>query len=183
MKKIVNLSIISILAIACYNNSESLTPVEDHLCTKLSPCIEDAFAYFIEHEENPDTSIIYLMEFLVGEFGFPQDDTLICFCKYYKGQSTDGVKGIMTIGDYKLLVLDKQNVGYEFYNVDSLVDTDLSELCLPISEDVINCLTFVLDGDSCLGLLGCQPDDFVPIKIDRKQMGQETDSCYKEKYR
>lgn len=166
MKKIVIISIISILATACHNNSEYVTPGEEQLCPKLSPCIEGAFAYYIKHEENPDTSTIYSMEFLVGEHGFPQDDTLICFCMYDKGQSTDGLKGIVAIGDYNVLVFDKQNVGNEFYNADSLVDTDLNGLCLSSSKDTIYCCAFVLDGNSHLYLLGCQPDDFVPIRIN-----------------
>ncbi|MBO4308063.1 MAG: hypothetical protein J5848_07125 [Bacteroidales bacterium] len=167
MKKII-IPVITLLTVACYNNSESEVLGRNGLCRKLSPCIEDAFAYYIKHEDNPDTSTIYLMEFLVGEPGFPQDDTLILFCACCNRQLADGIKGIMTIGEYKVLVFDKQNVGNKFYNVDSLVDIDLDRLCLPSSENLINCYAFVLDGDSNLYLLGCQPDDFVPIKIDRE---------------
>ena len=180
MKKIGVTFIISIFAIACHNNSKYVTSGEEQLCPKLSSCIEEAFAYYIKHEENPDTSTICLMEFLVGEYGFPQDDTLICFCMYDNRHSSDGLKGIIAIGGYNVLVFDKQNVGKEFYNVDSLVDTDISELCLSIPEDAIDCCAFVLDGNPYLYLLGCQPDDFVPIKIDRKQVGQRTDICHKE---
>lgn len=161
------LTVVAILTVACHNNTEYVTVGEEQLSPKLSPCMEDAFAYFIKHEENPDTSTIYMMEFLVGELGFPQDDTLICFCMYDKRHSADGLRGIMVIGDYKVLVFDKQNVGDEFYNADSLMDTDLSGLCLSSSEDMINCAAFVLDGSPYLELLGCQPDDFERIKIDR----------------
>ena len=67
-----------------------------------------------------------------------------------------------------MLVFDKQNVGKNFYNIDSLIDTDLNKLCISSSENLIDCCAFVLDGDSYLYLLGCQPDDFLPIKIDRE---------------
>lgn len=165
MKKIVILSIIFILASACYNNSESVAWGREQYSPKLSHCIEESFAYFIKHEDNPNTSTVYMMEFLVEVPGFPPSDTLICFCACNKRQLADGVKGIITIGDYRVLVIDQQDIGGGYYNVDSLVDTDLNRLCLSSSEVVTNCCVFVLDGDSYLYLLGCQPDDFVPIKI------------------
>ncbi len=167
MKKIAIMTIFSILAAACHNNCESTTPVREHSCPKLSPCLEKSFDYYIKHEDNPDTSTIYLMEFTVGEPGFPQDDTLIFFYAYNNRLPADDLRGIMTIGDYKVLVFDKQNVGKNLYNIDSLRDTDLNRLCISSSEDLISCCAFVLNGDSCLNLLGRQPDDFVPIKIDR----------------
>lgn len=168
MKEILIFTIFSILAAACHNNSESEVPERKHACPKMSSCLEDAFAYYIKHENNPDTSTFYLMEFLVGASGFPQDDTLICFYAYNKRQLAEDFRGLMTIGDYKVLVFDKQNVGKNFYNIDSLIDTDLNKLCISSSENLIDCCAFVLDGDSYLYLLGCQPDDFLPIKIDRE---------------
>lgn len=170
MKNNIIIFIISILATACHNDFESVIPTEELLCSKLSPCIEDAFAYYINHEENPDTSTIYMMEFMVGEPGFSLDDTLICFCVCHKWLVANGVKGIMAIGDYKVLILDENDVGRECYNEDSLINIDLDRLCLSSSEDVVDCCVFVRDGDSCLHLLGCQPDDYVPIKIERKQV-------------
>ena len=155
------------LASACYNNSDSVALGCKQSSPKLSPCIEDAFGYYIKHEDNPNTSTVYLMEFLVGESGFPIDDTMICFSACHKRQIADGVKGVMTIGDYKVLVIDKQDVGGKYYNVDSLVDIDLIGPYFSSNVDVVKCCVFVLDGDSCLYVLGCQPNDFIPIKINR----------------
>ena len=168
MEKIVIMTIFSMLAAACHSNYKSEAMGKNHQHPKLSPCLEDAFAYYISHEDKPDTSTIYLMEFLVGEPGFPQDDTLICFYAYNNKQVADDLRGLTTIGDYKVLVFDKHNVGKKFYNIDSLRHTDLDNFCIPPSENLINCCAFVLDGHSYLHLLGCQPDDFVPIKIDRE---------------
>lgn len=168
MKKVLYISLISILVAACHGNTQPVAIGNNNMCLKLSPWLEEAFTYFIEHEKKPDTSTVYLMEFTLGEPGFPLNDTLIYFCEYYKNHLTDGFMGIITIGDYKVCVFDKQNVGSKFYAADSLMDMDLNRLCLSPPEDLINCCAFILDGDTYLYLLGCQPDDFVPIKIERE---------------
>ena len=131
----------------------------------LAPCIVEAFNYYTKYEEDLDSSNIYMMNFLKGELGCPENDTMICFCKYHHNMHAMGLMGITKIGEYKLLVFDEKRVGEDFYNIDSLRDVDLSSCRLSSTENIIDCCTFVLDGGNYLNIWGIQPDDYVPIKI------------------
>lgn len=166
MRRIV-LCIIILIGVSSCNNS---TDVVASSCKKpssaVSQCITEAFLYFISHDERPDTSIFYKLSFLKGLQGFSKEDTLIDYCRMLSGGDENGYMGILYINGYKVLVFDEKKIGNDFYNADSLNVVDLKSLSLPTSENMFFCYTFVLDGGGELELLGCQPDDFVPIKIN-----------------
>lgn len=158
-----------ILLISCHNNNiESVEYDYTNHYPRLASCIDDAFAYFIKTEDDRDTSIYYMMIFLKGESGFPEKDTILYFCKFCMSESASGFKGLTHIGDYKLLVFDKHDVGTNFYNIDSLKKIDLSGFGMSASNNIIDCCAYVIDGCGYLMILGVQPDDFEPIKIDRE---------------
>ncbi len=169
MKKTFFLLIVVFL-VSCHDNVR-LEVVGDKISSAgISQCIKDAFAYFIEHEDYPDTSYIYSMEFLTGVPGFPLEDTMIGFYMMSEGIPMDNriesLKGYTIIDNYLVLVFDSQNIGKHFYNSDSLKRINFDSLKFP-SVDIVECCAFVLNGNDHLELVGIQPDDFVPIKINR----------------
>lgn len=158
------------LFVSCQNNVRLDLVGEKNSSAGISQCIRDAFTYFIEHEDCPDTSYIYSMEFLTGVPGFPVEDTMIGFYMMSEGIPMDNrieaFKGLAIIDNYKVMVFDGQNIGKKFYNSDSLKRTNIDSLKFP-SVDIVECCAFVLNGNDRLELVGIQPDDFVPIKINR----------------
>lgn len=165
MKKIVFVTAISFLLASCHDNT-GIRHSGNERQLKVSPCIEDAFCYFLEHEiDNPDTTIIYSMDFLKGCPGCPEEDTLIGFCRMNENMPTVGLRGLMTIDGWQLLVFDEQRIGESFYSIDSLKEIDLNGLRLS-TERLSICCTFVID-DGFLHIWGVQPDDYMPIKIKR----------------
>lgn len=110
------------------------------------------------------------MEFLTGAPGFPVEDTMIGFYMMSRDIPMDNrieaLKGFAIIDKYKVLVFDNQSIGKHFYNSDSLKRINFDSLKFP-TVDIVECCAFVLNGDDHLELVGCQPDDFVPIKINR----------------
>lgn len=156
-----------ILLVSCSNNyifDESDDSIPN---TNISPSIEKAFLYYIGHEDNGDTSNYYAIMFWKGEPGFPLEDTLIAFMRLMDTLQLDGYKGMIFIGDYKVVIIDKLNIGDDFYLLDSLENVYLKAQKSSPSNDVVDCCTFVLDGGSNLHLLGVQPDDYEPIEIER----------------
>ena len=167
MEKKVILLITSILVISCHNNSElKETECLPRSSPRILPCIEEAFSYYIKHEVNPDTDTYYSMSFIKGEPEFTGSDTMISFCRHNKFMSQEGFIGQTSIYNYKILVFDKKNIGDSFFNRDSLSKVDIDTLT--VSSEISYCDVFVIMNNS-LQLIGCQPDDFVPIKIDRDQ--------------
>lgn len=167
MDKKVVLLIVSILLISCHTNPE-LKEAEclPQLSPRIHPCIEEAFSYYILHEVNPDPDTYYSMSFIKGEPEFPGKDTMISFCRHNKYMSTEGFRGQTSIYNYKILIFDKKKIGEFFFNQDSLNKVDIDTLTL--SSEMSSCDGFVIY-NNYLYLWGCQPDDFVPIKIDREQ--------------
>ena len=125
----------------------------------------NAFTYYIEHEEQIDTSTFYAIMFSKGEPGFSREDTLIGIMKMVEMMPMDGFKGMISIGGYKVLVFDIFNLGESFYISDSLEDVDLNNIPLSPCYGVEDFCTFVLDRGKYLRLIGVQPDDFESIKI------------------
>lgn len=156
------------LSVSCHDNVRLDVVGEKNSSTGISPCIKEAFTYFIEHEGHPDTSYIYSMEFLTGVPGYPVEDTMLGFYMMSEGMPMDNrieaFKGFAIIDNYKVLVFDSQNIGKKFYNSDSLKWINLDGLTYP-SVDIVECCAYVLNGNNHLELVGVQPDDFVPIKI------------------
>jgi hypothetical protein len=101
-----------------------------------------------------------------GVPGFSKEDTLIEFCQMLADGDEKGLRGITHIDNYKVLIFDENKIGADFYNMDSVKEVDLNNLRLSTSEEMIACYAFVLDGSANLELIGCQPDDFVPIRIN-----------------
>ena len=151
MKKIVLLAILAMLTVACHNNSESELMGSKRTYPKLSQCLEEAFVYYVKEFDEPDTSAIYLINFLLKEPGAPKVDTLILIYELNKKTRADGIKGITTIGDYKVLIIDEYNVGKSLYNMDSLMDTDLDRFSP--SKDIVDACSFILIGGSRLELI------------------------------
>lgn len=165
MKRIFLYAALSLVLFSCRNGvetekeSEPLAPRP-----KVAKCIEEAFAYFIKHEINPDTATVYSMSFIKGEPEFPGEDTMISFCPHNRHMPIEGFKGLIYIQGYRIWVIDKKNIGNFFYTQDSLVKVDIDTLKLPT--EIPGCAGFIVCGDY-LELWGCQPDDFERIKIDR----------------
>lgn len=166
MKKAVFLIINVFLLISCNNNSGLEKPDNKPPCPTVSQFVNEAFQYFIEHEDTPDTSTVYKMTFIRGASGFPEEDTIMEFCQMLADGNEKGLRGIIHIGDYKVLIFDEKKIGTNFYNMDSVKEVDLDNLELSAFEDIISCYAFVLDGGNDLELIGCQPDDFAPIRIN-----------------
>ena len=93
---------------ACHDNKKIGYSNEEQLL-KVSPCIEDAFYYFLKHEnETPDTDFVYSIDFMKGFPDRSDKDTMIGFCRMNENMPLDGLRGLLTIGEYKLLVFDEQ---------------------------------------------------------------------------
>lgn len=167
MRKTIFLLLIGLL-VSCHGNVGLDVVGEKNSSTGISPCIKEAFTYFIEHEGHPDTSYLYSMEFLTGVPGFPVEDTMLGFYMMSGSIPMDNrkeaFKGFAIIDNYKVLVFDGQNIGIKFYDPDSLKWINLDSLNYP-SVDIVECCAYVLNGNNYLELVGVQPDDFVPIKI------------------
>lgn len=164
MKKIFFAITHLLLIVSCRNNAvfEENCSVEQQ--RKVSPCIEDAFFYYLEYDnDSADTSFIYSMDFLKGVPGGSTEDTMIVFYRMNENMPTNGLRGLITIGNFKLLVFDEQKIGESYYNVDSLKGIDLGECRLSTDDISVGC-SFII-GDSCLDVWGVQPDDYEPIKI------------------
>ncbi|MBP5515432.1 MAG: hypothetical protein J6X86_00640 [Bacteroidales bacterium] len=165
MKKIIPFTLISLILFSCHNSTTSEEFVSKSTPTpKVAPCIEKAFAYFIGHEKNPDTSVCYVLEFLKGYLGNELEHTRIAFGPMHKSMPLNGFKGLITIGDYKLLVFDESNIGTCFYNTDSLKNVDLSSLKFT-PEDTLLFLEYTIS-DGFIDVVCVQPDDFISIEID-----------------
>ena len=165
MKKTVVLTLIALFLWSCHNNINSEDVASKHISApKVAQCIEEAFAYYIGREDNPDTSIVYVMEFSRGYPSSKQEDTLIAFGQMHKRMPLNGLKGFVTIGDYKLLVFDESGIGTNFYNLDSLQEVDLRSL--EFSTDSIMIFRDFIIVDSLLEMVGVQADDFVPIRVN-----------------
>ena len=165
MKRMFLYAALSLVLFSCRNGvetekeSESLAPRP-----KVAKCIEEAFAYFIKHERNPDTATLYSMSIMNGEPGFAIEDTVICFGRQNIYMSTDGFKGQASIGNYKILVFDNKNIGGSFFNRAALETLALDTLEFPAEASSFDC--FIIRSEY-LYLRGYQPDDFERIKIDR----------------
>lgn len=166
MKKTVFLIIDAFLLISCNYHSSLEKPDNKPPHSTVSQFVNEAFQYFIEHEDTPDTSTIYKITFMSGVPGFSKEDTLIEFCQMLADGDEKGLRGITHIDNYKVLIFDENKIGADFYNMDSVKEVDLNNLRLSTSEEMIACYAFVLDGSANLELIGCQPDDFVPIRIN-----------------
>ena len=180
MKKTVFLIINGFLLISCNYNSSLEKPDNKPPCPTISQFVNEAFQYFIEHEDAPDTSTIYKMTFINGASGFSEEDTLMEFCQMLADGKEKGLRGLIHIEDYKVLIFDEKKIGTSFYNMDSVKEVDLNNLRLSTFEDIICCCAFVLNGGKYLELIGCQPDDFIPIKINGRGERELTPSPSKK---
>ena len=161
---------------SCQNRTQPIGLDSKAKTPCVAKCIEEAFSYFIAHEQDPDTSNFYALVFENGvpEFGL-LNDTAICFYKlhtrYYeewiKDSLIDSYKGIMMINQYKLVVFDENDVGEHFYNNSCLEPTDLNSLNLPSLEGLTLVMTLVLDDGKYLQWYDVQPEDWSPIKIQK----------------
>ena len=75
MKQYVLTLIVAILSVACHDNKKICYSNDEQLL-KVSPCIEDAFYYFLKHEnETPDTDFVYSIDFMKGFPGLSDCNT------------------------------------------------------------------------------------------------------------
>ena len=150
---------ISLLLVSC-NNGMNENPIL--IQPTLSSCIEEAFTFFIKYEKHPDTTGYYSISFHkdIEELGV-WDDTLILIGKPNGFFPKDGFKGYATIGDFKILVFDKQNLGGSFYNQDSLKSIDLDNIRFTDSAFFLD----VIVADSVLQPRGCGIDGYESFKI------------------
>ena len=91
-------------------------------------------------------------------------DTMVMFCKMNREMPMDGFKGFVKIKGFKVLVFDKYDFSFMFYNQDSLQTINLNSLSFPAGDSY--CCTFVVK-DGILYVWGVQPDDFSPIRIEK----------------
>ena len=156
------LVIIALLVSSCntnvkVDNSDTFSPKPN-----VAPCIKEAFDYFVL-SEHADTSAIYSIRISIGYFEYQFNDTTIGFHRTNKADPTDGLRGLTTIGGYRVLIFDEHDIGGRFYNPDSLKDVELDKLKL--STDSIELHLVLVIDDGFLWQLGCQASDFVPIKV------------------
>lgn len=156
--------IISCLALFSCNNS---TNTEDNNKGRqeetISPYIEEAFEYYLRWEyDTADTFSIYMVEFAKQFPTCTDSDTIITIGRLNSKMDMVGVKGVANICNRKTVILDKENLGFFFYNPDSLKKIDVSSLVLP--SEVSVCCTFVIE-QCCLLINGVQPSDYNPIMI------------------
>lgn len=165
MKKLVIFLAASILISSCRNiiGHDGLDYTEPS--SGVSSCIEEAFYYYIDQENDSDTACFYSIDFLIEVPGFPLNDTLIGIYRMNDNSPMDGFKGVTNIGNYKILIFDKNDVGGDFYISDSLRKLSLNNLSFTSFDSLIYCCSFILNGSHNLELIGCQPDNFTPIKI------------------
>ena len=166
MHKVVFLLFIPIILASCKNNPKVKAVECQKESFKVRLCLEKAFAYVISQEHDADSSTAYVMEFLKGEPGFPPKDTLICFCKSHEDYMPTGLRGLMKLGEYKVLVFDEKGIGEDFYNRDSLKSVNLRDLNLPSSGNLIDYYVYILNGGKYMELWEMSPEDFDPIMID-----------------
>lgn len=166
MKNVLIIVLTFFLFISCQNKPNISLPNGEYDQAPLAPCINEAFAYFIKYEEGYDeaidTSAYYELDFWYMEPEFPINDTIIWMGRRNSRMPTDGFKGYTTIGNYKLLVFDKNNVGHYFYNQDSLKYINLDSLSFTTATS--SGPAFVVH-DSLLLIYNRQPDGYEPIKI------------------
>ena len=77
-----------------------------------------------------------------------------------------GLRGLMKLGEYKVLVFDEKGIGEDFYNRDSLKSVNLRDLNLPSSGNLIDYYVYILNGGKYMELWEMSPEDFDPIMID-----------------
>ena len=131
----------------------------------LSPCLEEAFSWFIGNEEHPDTASFYSISFHKDNEEFcVWDDTLILIGKPNELFPKEGFKGYATIGDFKILFFDNQNLGGSFFNQDSLKCIDIESI---IFSDTAFFLDVIVD-DTVLLPRGCCVDGLAPFRINWK---------------
>lgn len=164
MKKIFSFILISFIVWSCHNNNSIEIAFKHVPAPKVAPCIEKAFFYFIEHECNLDTSIVYFMEFSRGYPSSKLEDTMIVFGQMHERIPLNGFKGLVTIDDYKLLVFDESDIGTKFYDLDSLKKIDLSSHSFS-TKNIMLVRDYIIS-DGFLYLVGVQPSDFIPIKVE-----------------
>lgn len=117
---------ITLLLISCRSDKHDETI---QIQPTLASCLEEALSWFIEHENYTDTSYFYSISFHeYNEKLCVWDDTLILIGKPNKLFPKEGFKGYTTVGDFKLLVFDKQDLGKSFFNQDSLKSINLDSI-------------------------------------------------------
>jgi len=167
------ISSLLIITVSCNTNIK-----EDHPNTisqpfKISPCIETAFYYYIDNlncytsDGCYKDSTVYAIDFLKGLKGFSEEDSLILIYGINSWMTTcmttDGLKGITNIDNYKVLLFDKYNIGCSFYNSDSLKWISLDSL-INFKETVKEGLLFKIS-NGYIELFAVEPNDFLPIPV------------------
>lgn len=159
MKLYFDIFCMSLLTISCCNGKND-EPIQ--IQPALSSCLVEAFTCFIENEKNPDTIYYYSISFHKDDEELcVWDDTLILIGRPNEYFPQEGCKGYATLGNFKLLVFDKQNLGASFFNQDSLKSIDLDNIIFADSA----CFLDVIVEETVLRPRGCGIDGYESFKI------------------
>lgn len=127
MKKGVIFFIICVIFASCINAKKNNGVFEKEF---VDPCInsnllKELFEYinFVELLEKTDSNKCFILEFLIDK-----EDSIIVISRNMCWMNYSGYKGIMNIDKYDIAILDKENIGINFYNIDSLVNKNLDNL-------------------------------------------------------
>ncbi len=105
------------------SNSETVIPkINTDLLTELYGFINEEEFYYDEYKK-ADSGMCFVLEFLQEK-----EDTVVIISYNMCWMDHSGYKGIINVDKYDIAILDKENVGLNCYNIDSLINKEISNL-------------------------------------------------------